>query len=222
VRFVSRLFRAGRAAVAGLGKRHRTFTLTYLGQSQGEQDSFRGFRRRRRSRAGGVLIVAGVYLVAIAAAAGAALAARSAGLIPPDSSWWPAPVAVAVSVPLGLLIRTRITRRHVRHDVVECATRSTHSRSGKWHHGRVQKVRGELVFRPGGPVGMRFPLGKAQPFPVVHMSEDQGRRPALRQIWSINPTLHIVEVVVGEQKLELAALPDDLERLREMASTSGG
>lgn len=175
---------------------------------------------RRWSRSSGVLIVVGIYLSCVAVAAALALVTRAAGLVSRDSSWWLAPAMVAIGLPLSVLTSGWVTRRHIRHDVVECAIRAEESGARTWRHGRVQKTAGELVFVSGGPSGMRFPRGKPCPFPISYMSEDGGQRPALRQVWSINPTLHIVRVMVDDQALELAALPGDLDRLRHLASLS--
>ena len=135
-----------------------------------------------------------------------------------DAAWWMVPGIVAIGSPLSALTSRWMSRRNVEHRVVECAVRPAGPDAAKWQHGRIQEVAGDLVFATGGPAGMRFPRGRAKPFPIRRMSQDEGRRPSVRQVWSIDPALHIVRIEVGVEKLELAALPDDLRRLRRMGS----
>ena len=173
---------------------------------------------RRWSRASGVLAVLATFLVLVGLAAALSLAARGVGLLSADAAWWLVPAVVVVGLPVSALAGRGARRRHARGSVVECAIRPPGSPTGRWRHGRVQPAAGGLVFVPGGPGGMRFPRGRPRPFTIAEMSDDDGRRPSPRQVWSINPALHVVTVTVDGQRLELAALPEDLDRLRRLAT----
>lgn len=127
-------------------------------------------------------------------------------------------VSLLVATPLGLVLHTR--RR--RDGLLECALLTDGGfpglPQGKWRHGAAVARPGVLRFRPGDPVGMRFPRGTPFGIPVLSARVEDGRHPPLRQAWSINPTLQIARLHTPHGDLSLAApaltLPGLLDDLR--------
>jgi hypothetical protein len=114
-------------------------------------------------------------------------------------------VGVLVAIPVGLMIQAR--RR--RDGLVECALLAEDQFPGlpasKWRHGAATAQPGVLRFRPGGPVGMRFPRGTPFDIPVLSARVEEGRHPPLTQVWSINPTLAVARLQTPHGELALAA-----------------
>jgi hypothetical protein len=122
-------------------------------------------------------------------------------------------VLVAIgAVALGLLIGRRIVG-----DRIEVAMRDS---GRKWRHGRVTVTPGHLSFQPYW-WQVRIPAGPAIEMDVNVMGEDTGRRPPLKQIWSVNPQLHIVDIEGSHGSWELAALPSRLTEMRERLANDG-
>ena len=127
-------------------------------------------------------------------------------------------VSLLVATPLGLVLQAR--RR--RDGVLECVLLAEGGfpglPQGEWRHGAAVVRPGVLRFRPGGPVGMRFPRGMPFDIPVLSARVEDGRHPPLRQAWSINPTLRVARLYTPHGDLSLAAsaqtLPGLLEDLR--------
>jgi F0F1-type ATP synthase membrane subunit c/vacuolar-type H+-ATPase subunit K len=106
---------------------------------------------------------------------------------------------------LGLALGNRIVG-----DRIEGAMREP---GGRWRHGRITVTPGHLSFQPY-LWQVRIPHGAPVEFDVEELSDDTGRRPSWKQIMSVNPQLHIVDVVAPQGRRELAALPSHLEELR--------
>jgi hypothetical protein len=62
---------------------------------------------------------------------------------------------------------------------------------------------------------VRLPKGKPIEMEVDTMTEDTGRRPSLKQLLTVNPQLHIVELESSSGRLEIAGAPSHLSELRE-------
>lgn len=114
-------------------------------------------------------------------------------------------VGALAAVPLSMVVQAR--RRQTGR--VECALRAGQPTPdlpvGKWRHGTATVLPGMLRFRPAGPGGMRFPRGEPFDLPVLAASVQEGRRPALRQAWSINPLLRLALLRTPYGDIELAA-----------------
>lgn len=102
---------------------------------------------------------------------------------------------------LGLAIGRRIVG-----DRIEAALREP---GEKWRHGR-------FTFAPAGVTferyrwQLRIPSGKKTEFTGVRLGPDTGRRPPWRQLWTINPQLHIVTLDSEQGRYEVAAMPSRL------------
>lgn len=108
-------------------------------------------------------------------------------------------------------------RRQHREGWVECALRSPDQPlqgiGAKWRHGSAKAAPGVLTFRSGGPGGVRYPRGAPIDIPVMRARELPGERPAMRQAWSIDPTLRIAVADTAGGKLDIAAPTEGLTRL---------
>jgi hypothetical protein len=83
--------------------------------------------------------------------------------------------------------------------------------SGKWRHGVVFPFPGCLRFRPGGPGGARLPRGRPFNVPVTSVSAEGRSHPALRQAWTINPSLDVVQLLTPTGTVELAVRPSEMD-----------
>ena len=106
----------------------------------------------------------------------------------------------------GLLIGQQLVG-----DRIEGAIREPGS---KWRHGRLDVESNAIVFERY-LLKVRIPSGEKQRFDQVDIGEDIGLRPPLRQLWSINPQLHIVSIDAQQGHFELAALPSRIQELRD-------
>ena len=119
------------------------------------------------------------------------------------------PIVIAIAgagIAIGLLLGRRIVG-----DRIEVAFRDP---GGKWRHGRLSVGHRRVVLQPY-LWQLRIPSGESREFEVVDLGEDTGRRPPLRQLWSVNPQLHIVELETDRGQFEIAGLPSHLTELRE-------
>jgi hypothetical protein len=92
--------------------------------------------------------------------------------------------------------------------------------TGKWRHGVVFPSPGCLRFRPGGPGGARLPRGRPFVVPVTSVSVGNRSHPALRQIWTINPSLDVVQLLTPTGTVELAVRPSEMDRVLEGVNSS--
>lgn len=114
-------------------------------------------------------------------------------------------VVAGVGLLIGLLIGKRIVG-----DRIEAAVREP---GGKWRHGRFVVARSGATFERYR-WQIRIPSGKKTDFTGVELGDDTGKRPPLRQLWSINPQLHIVTLDSDQGHYEVAAMPS-LQQFRE-------
>ena len=110
----------------------------------------------------------------------------------------------------GAVVGGRLGQRLVG-DCIEVAMREQGSK--KWRHGRLTVGRGQISFQPYA-YQVRIPKGEPLELRVTRLGVDTGRRPPLRQIWSVNPQLHIVDLETDQGPKELAALPSRLMELQ--------
>ncbi|MCZ2404812.1 hypothetical protein IV498_16930 [Paenarthrobacter sp. Z7-10] len=123
-------------------------------------------------------------------------------------------IVLVFAVP-AVLIGQRMGNR-LTGDRVEVALRRP---NGGWQHGRVTVSRAHLSFQPYR-WQIRIPHGRPIELQVSELGEDTGRRPPLRQIWSINPQLRIIDVATDQGPKELAALPSQIKELRDRLTDS--
>ncbi|MFZ7086569.1 hypothetical protein [Curtobacterium sp. RRHDQ10] len=110
----------------------------------------------------------------------------------------------------GIFLGLAIGRKVVG-DRIEAAVREP---DGKWRHGRFEVDPGGVTFERYW-WQIRIPSGKKTTFSGVHLGDDTGRRPPLRQIWTINPQVHIVSFDSDQGHFEIAALPSRIDELRD-------
>lgn len=67
---------------------------------------------------------------------------------------------------------------------------------------------------------MRLPRGRPFDVPVVSVSADDRSRPALRQMWTINPSLDVVRLLTPTATVELAVRPSAMDRVIAGVSSS--
>lgn len=126
---------------------------------------------------------------------------------------WVLPLAIMVVVVVwvaaavvGVIVGRSIAGRHV-----EVALR----RPGqKWAHGRLTFAAGAFTFERYR-FQMRIPSGDKTTYRIHGVGEDSGRRPSLKNVWTINPQLHIIELETDRGPLELGALPYRIPDIRE-------
>lgn len=151
----------------------------------------------------GVGLAAGLGIVLIVQAAtsdepltsGFLLSGAAVGLV----------IAVAAVV-VGLLLgRTIFGKR------LEIALRPTGAT--KWQHGHVEASPGHMRFRRY-TWQLRFVSGDPVDFVVDEVGADSGARPSKKQMWSVNPTLHVIEVKTDQGTLQLGVQAHQVDDLR--------
>lgn len=126
---------------------------------------------------------------------------------------WAYLIGIGIGVAVGaaaLFVGLRIGRRIVG-DRIEAAVRHPDQ---KWRHGRFAVDPEGLTFERYR-WQMRIPSGDVSRLTNVRLGPDTGRRPPLRQLWTINPQLHVVLLDSDQGQCEVATLPSRLEQLRE-------
>lgn len=88
-------------------------------------------------------------------------------------------------------------------------------RSGetRWRHGRLEVDPGRLVFRPS-KWQMRFASGDPIEVAVRTVAADTGRRPSKKQMLSVNPSLHVIDIETDGGILELGVQAHQVDDLR--------
>lgn len=123
-------------------------------------------------------------------------------------------VSLAVAfVVLGALAVFAVAQRkdESRRGWRECAVRPAEGR--RWRHGSALADGEGMDFRRGGPLGFRWPRGETRRFQVHAAVESPGARPSMKQIWSIDSSLHIAALSTGDGRIELAAAAQDFQFL---------
>ena len=172
---------------------------------------FRGQGFRLASVGVGLVVGLGIVLIVQAAtsneplSSGFLLGGGAVGLI----------IAV-VAVVVGLLLGRRIFGQRL-----EIALRT--AGETKWQHGRVEVSPGHMRFRRY-KWQLRFASGEPVDFLVDEVGTDSGERPSKKQMWSVNPSLHVFEVKTDQGTLQLgvqAHQVDDLRSQLESETTVG-
>jgi hypothetical protein len=120
-------------------------------------------------------------------------------------------IALVIFVPV-MLLSMKLGDRLIVKDRIEVAMRK--AGTTKWRHGRLTVTPGHLSIQPYR-WQVRLPKGKPIEMDVDTMTEDTGRRPSLKQLLTVNPQLHIVELESSSGRLEIAGAPSHLSELRE-------
>jgi hypothetical protein len=172
---------------------------------------FKGQGFRLASIGVGLVVGLGIVLVVRAATSDAPLSSGfllgggAAGLI----------IAV-VAVVVGLLLGRRIFGQRL-----EIALRTAGEK--KWQHGRVEASPGRLRFRRY-KWQLRFISGEPVDFLVDEVGADSGARPSKKQMWSVNPSLHVIEVKTDRGTLQLGVqshqVNDVLSQLQPVTTAS--
>lgn len=169
---------------------------------------FKGQGFRLASIGVGFVLGAGIFLVVRAVSSGGqlpvgfGLAGAAVGLL----------VAV-VAVVVGLLVGRKAFGQRL-----ELALR----RRGdtKWQHGHVDATAGHLRFRRY-KWQMRFVSGDPVDFVVHEVGADTGAHPSKKQLLTVNPTLHVIEVATDRGDLELGVQAHQVDDLRARLQPSG-
>lgn len=135
----------------------------------------------------------------------------------PDMSPWWIVVALAGAALAGAAMAFRAARRDAAAGRFEVALRVVDGTqaplTGRWRHGVLSPFPGRLSFRPGGPGGLRLPRGRPFDVPVASVAAHERSHPARRQMWTIDPSLHVVRLTTPTGTVELAAHPAELDRV---------
>ncbi len=91
--------------------------------------------------------------------------------------------------------------------------------SARWRHGLATLSKGQVLFRPFIPPGIRIPRPFTRPvlIPIVSVDES-GRRPTGAEIWSVNPGADVLCVKTGQAELEWAMLAAQREWVLDAVS----
>lgn len=83
----------------------------------------------------------------------------------------------------------------------------------KWQHGRVEASAGQMRFRRY-KWQLRFVSGDPVDFVVDEVGADSGARPSKKQMWSVNPSLHVIEVKTDRGTFQLGIQSHQVDDLR--------
>jgi len=83
----------------------------------------------------------------------------------------------------------------------------------KWQHGRVEASPGQMHFRRY-KWQLRFVSGDPVDFVVDEVGADSGARPSKKQMWSVNPSLHVIEVKTDRGTVQLGVQTHQVDDLR--------
>ena len=83
----------------------------------------------------------------------------------------------------------------------------------KWQHGRVEASPGQMHFRRY-KWQLRFVSGDPVDFVVDEVGADSGARPSKKQMWSVNPSLHVIEVKTDRGTFQLGIQSHQVDDLR--------
>lgn len=114
-------------------------------------------------------------------------------------------IAVFAAV-IGLVVGRRVFGQRL-----EIALRT--AGQTKWQHGRVEASPGHLRFRRY-KWQLRFASGDPVDYSVRGVGHDTGQRPSKKQIWSVNPSLHVIEVETDRGTLQLGVQAHQVDNLR--------
>ena len=133
-------------------------------------------------------------------------------------------LVIALAVFAGLcavpVLSSMSARRDAAEGRVEAAlrvvdSRLRHSHAVDWEVAswRVVSVPGMSSVQAWWPGGVRLPRRRPFDAPVTSVSADNRSHPALRQIWTIAPSLDVVQLLTPTATVELAVRPSGMERV---------
>jgi len=108
---------------------------------------------------------------------------------------------------IGLLVGRRVFGQRL-----EVALRP--AGASKWQHGRLEVTPGYFEFTPY-KWQVRFLSGPATQYQVRAVGEDTGQRPSKKQLWSVNPALHVIDVETERGALQLGLQGHQVEEVRQ-------
>ncbi|SDI01496.1 hypothetical protein [Agrococcus jejuensis] len=115
-------------------------------------------------------------------------------------------VGAGVGVLVGLLVGRRAFGQRL-----EVAMRPAGER--RWQHGHIEVAPGRLRFHRYR-WQVRFVLGDPVDFAVTAVGPDLGRRPSKRQLLTVNPSLHIIDVETDRGTMELGLQAHQVDAVR--------
>jgi hypothetical protein len=131
----------------------------------------------------------------------------------------PIPVGLVIGIGAGSLVLAvgatlvgLLLGRRVFGQRLEVALRP--AGESKWRHGRLDARPGYFEFTPY-KWQLRFVSGPTTQYQVHAVGEDTGQRPSKKQLWSVNPALHIVDVQTGRGALQLGLQAHQVEEVRQ-------
>lgn len=83
----------------------------------------------------------------------------------------------------------------------------------KWRHGWVEASPGHLRFHRY-KWQIRFVSGDPVDFAVHAVGLDSGKRPSKKQLWSVNPSLHVIDIDTDQGPLQLGLQAHQVETTR--------
>jgi hypothetical protein len=119
----------------------------------------------------------------------------------------------AVGIVAGLLLGRRIFGQRL-----ELALRPAGETT--WKHGRIDASPGHMRFRPYR-WQVRLFSGEPVDFVVHEVGLDTGRRPSKKQLWSVNPSLHVIEAETDQGTLELGLQSHQVDDIRARIQPTG-
>ena len=108
---------------------------------------------------------------------------------------------------LGLLVGRRVFGQRL-----EVALRV--AGESAWQHGRLEARPGCFEFIPY-KWQIRFVSGPATLYQVRAVGEDTGQRPSKKQLWSVNPALHVVDVETERGGVQLGLQAHQVAEIRQ-------
>jgi len=90
----------------------------------------------------------------------------------------------------------------------------------KWRHGWVEASPGHLRFHRY-KLQIRFVSGDPVDFAVHAVGLDSGRRPSKKQLWSVNPSLHVIDIETDQGPLQLGLQAHQVDTIRMQLQPTG-
>jgi len=115
-------------------------------------------------------------------------------------------VIAVVAAAAGLLLGRKIFGQRL-----ELALRP--AAETKWRHGWAEASPGRLRFHRY-KWQVRFVSGDPVDFIVHTVGSDSGERPSKKQLWSVNPSLHIIDIDTDQGPLQLGLQAHQVDTIR--------
>ncbi|WP_314100606.1 hypothetical protein [uncultured Frigoribacterium sp.] len=121
-------------------------------------------------------------------------------------------LAVAATA-VGLLLGRKVFGQRL-----ELALRPT--TETKWRHGWVEASPGHLRFHRY-KWQIRFVSSDPVDFAVQAVGLDSGKRPSKKQLWSVNPSLHVIDIDTDQGPLRLGLQSHQVDTIRTQLQPAG-